>query len=139
MDAVQHSKSGHPGAPMGMADIATVLFKDFMQFDAAAAWTRQVNSNSRSWDGRWQNLPARWIEQRHSFAERSCGVEKTPFVPRGVRLATSAAQIECCQLASASANYWRSTMRPSEIFSSESLFSVSNLQRTTHRSSLLGC
>jgi transketolase len=35
MDAVQHSKSGHPGAPMGMADIATVLFKDFMQFDAA--------------------------------------------------------------------------------------------------------
>jgi transketolase len=35
MDAVQNSKSGHPGAPMGMADIATVLFKDFMQFDAA--------------------------------------------------------------------------------------------------------
>ena len=35
MDAVQHSKSGHPGAPMGMADIATVLFRDFMQFDAA--------------------------------------------------------------------------------------------------------
>jgi transketolase len=35
MDAVQHAKSGHPGAPMGMADIATVLFKDFMQFDAA--------------------------------------------------------------------------------------------------------
>jgi transketolase len=35
MDAVQRAKSGHPGAPMGMADIATVLFKDFMQFDAA--------------------------------------------------------------------------------------------------------
>jgi transketolase len=35
MDAVEHSKSGHPGAPMGMADIATVLFKDFMQFDTA--------------------------------------------------------------------------------------------------------
>ncbi|WP_426437207.1 transketolase [Bradyrhizobium genosp. P] len=35
MDAVQHAKSGHPGAPMGMADIATVLFRDFMQFDAA--------------------------------------------------------------------------------------------------------
>ena len=35
MDAVQHSKSGHPGMPMGMADIATVLFRDFMQFDAA--------------------------------------------------------------------------------------------------------
>ena len=34
MDAVQQAKSGHPGAPMGMADIATVLFQDFMQFDA---------------------------------------------------------------------------------------------------------
>ncbi|MEA3123689.1 MAG: transketolase, partial [Caballeronia sp.] len=35
MDAVQKANSGHPGAPMGMADIATVLFTDFMQFDAA--------------------------------------------------------------------------------------------------------
>jgi transketolase len=35
MDAVQQAESGHPGAPMGMADIATVLFKEFMQFDAA--------------------------------------------------------------------------------------------------------
>ena len=35
MDAVQQAKSGHPGTPMGMADIATVLFRDFMQFDAA--------------------------------------------------------------------------------------------------------
>ena len=35
MDAVQQAKSGHPGAPMGMADIATVLFRDFMRFDAA--------------------------------------------------------------------------------------------------------
>jgi len=33
MDAVQKAKSGHPGMPMGMADIATVLFKDFMKFD----------------------------------------------------------------------------------------------------------
>ena len=35
MDAVQQAKSGHPGAPIGMDDIATVLFKDFMRFDAA--------------------------------------------------------------------------------------------------------
>jgi len=35
MDAIQLAKSGHPGAPLGMADIATVLYKDFMQFDAA--------------------------------------------------------------------------------------------------------
>jgi transketolase len=35
IDAVQHAKSGHAGMPMGMADIATVLFTEFMQFDAA--------------------------------------------------------------------------------------------------------
>ncbi|MBN3726540.1 transketolase [Burkholderia sp. Ac-20379] len=35
MDAVQKANSGHPGAPMGMADIATVLFRDFLKFDAA--------------------------------------------------------------------------------------------------------
>ncbi|HVZ10633.1 MAG TPA: transketolase [Rhodopila sp.] len=35
MDAVQAANSGHPGMPMGMADIATVLFKDFMRFDPA--------------------------------------------------------------------------------------------------------
>jgi len=33
MDAVENAQSGHPGAPMGMADIATVLFTKFMQFD----------------------------------------------------------------------------------------------------------
>lgn len=31
MDAVQKANSGHPGMPMGMADIATVLWKDFLQ------------------------------------------------------------------------------------------------------------
>jgi transketolase len=34
MDAVQKAKSGHPGMPMGMADIAAVLFSEFMKFDA---------------------------------------------------------------------------------------------------------
>ncbi len=35
MDAVEQAKSGHPGMPMGMADVATVLFRDFLKFDAA--------------------------------------------------------------------------------------------------------
>ena len=35
-DAVQAANSGHPGMPMGMADVATVLFRDFLKFDAAA-------------------------------------------------------------------------------------------------------
>jgi transketolase len=35
MDAVEKAKSGHPGMPMGMADVATVLFSKFLKFDAA--------------------------------------------------------------------------------------------------------
>lgn len=33
MDAVEAAKSGHPGMPMGMADVATVLFTQFLDFD----------------------------------------------------------------------------------------------------------
>ena len=33
MDAVERAKSGHPGMPMGMADVATVLFTKFLKFD----------------------------------------------------------------------------------------------------------
>lgn len=33
MDAVQKANSGHPGMPMGMADVATVLFSEFLRFD----------------------------------------------------------------------------------------------------------
>lgn len=36
MDAVQAANSGHPGMPMGMADVATVLFSDFLKFDPKA-------------------------------------------------------------------------------------------------------
>ena len=39
MDAVEKANSGHPGMPMGMADVATVLFSKFLKFDAAdPAW-----------------------------------------------------------------------------------------------------
>ena len=33
IDAVQKANSGHPGMPMGMADVATVLYKDFLNFN----------------------------------------------------------------------------------------------------------
>jgi transketolase len=39
IDAVEKAKSGHPGMPMGMADVATVLFAQFMKFDPSdPAW-----------------------------------------------------------------------------------------------------
>jgi transketolase len=39
IDAVEKAKSGHPGMPMGMADVATVLFSRFLKFDSAdPAW-----------------------------------------------------------------------------------------------------
>jgi transketolase len=39
MDAVEKANSGHPGMPMGMADVATVLFTRFLKYDASRpAW-----------------------------------------------------------------------------------------------------
>src|SRR6188472_4346 len=35
MDAVQKANIGHPGMPMGMADVATVLYSKFLKFDPA--------------------------------------------------------------------------------------------------------
>ena len=35
IDAVEKAKSGHPGMPMGMADVATVLYRHFLKFDPA--------------------------------------------------------------------------------------------------------
>lgn len=35
VDAVQAAKSGHPGMPMGMADVTTILFNDFIKINPA--------------------------------------------------------------------------------------------------------
>jgi transketolase len=35
IDAVEKANSGHPGMPMGMADVATILFHEFLKFDAS--------------------------------------------------------------------------------------------------------
>ena len=52
MDAVQAANSGHPGAPMGMADISEVLWRDFLKHNPAnPAWhdrDRFVLSNGHS-------------------------------------------------------------------------------------------
>ena len=36
VDAVEKAKSGHPGLPMGMADVATILFTKFLKFNPRA-------------------------------------------------------------------------------------------------------
>ena len=33
IDAVEKANSGHPGMPMGMADVVTILFKNFLKFN----------------------------------------------------------------------------------------------------------
>ncbi len=33
IDAVEKANSGHPGMPMGMADVATILYRDFLRFN----------------------------------------------------------------------------------------------------------
>jgi transketolase len=48
IDAVETARSGHPGMPMGMADVATVLFSRFLKFDPAdPAWPTAIVSCSR--------------------------------------------------------------------------------------------
>ena len=47
MDAVQKAKSGHPGAPMGMADIAEVLWRDFLKHNPQQKIMIQGNTDDR--------------------------------------------------------------------------------------------
>lgn len=47
MDAVQAANSGHPGMPMGMADVATVLYSRFLKFDPSAPRWRPEASGRR--------------------------------------------------------------------------------------------
>ena len=54
-EAVQKAKSGHPGMPMGMADIATAL------------WTRHLRFNPQEMCIRDSGWPAHWLMPMRSF------------------------------------------------------------------------
>ena len=49
MDAVQKAKSGHPGAPMGMADIAEVLWRDFLNHNPQSTNLRSSPCREPQW------------------------------------------------------------------------------------------
>ena len=52
MDAVQAANSGHPGAPMGLADVATVLFNRFFTVDPAEdKWPDRDRFVMSAWHG----------------------------------------------------------------------------------------
>ena len=49
-DAVQKAKSGHPGAPMGMADIANVLWRKYLNHNPLnPSWINRDRFIKRSW------------------------------------------------------------------------------------------
>ena len=65
MDAVQQANSGHPGAPMGMADIAEVLWNDYLSHNPADPnWTnrdRFVLSNGHGSMLLYSLLHSQWL------------------------------------------------------------------------------
>ena len=63
MDAVQKAKSGHPGAPMGMADIAEVLWRDFLKH----------NPQNPSWADRDRFVPVSYTHLSGAISERYSG------------------------------------------------------------------
>ena len=60
MDAVEKAKSGHPGMPMGMADVATVLLRKFLKFDSA--------------DARWADRDRFVLSAGHGCCSMRCSI-----------------------------------------------------------------
>ena len=73
MDAVQAAKSGHPGMPMGMADIAQVLWCDVLRHDPAdpdLGEPRPFRAIQRSWfDAALFGFTLEWIWRLHRRSE----------------------------------------------------------------------
>jgi transketolase len=72
MDAVEKAKSGHPGLPMGAADVATVLFTQFLKFDAAdPKWPDRDRFVLSAGHG---SMPARLIRQQWTRPSTRSGI-----------------------------------------------------------------
>ena len=66
MDAVEKAQSGHPGLPMGMADVATVLFSRFLKFDSAHPnWPDRDRFVLSA--GHGSMLPQSWMSRANSI------------------------------------------------------------------------
>ena len=82
IDGVEAAKSGHPGMPMGMADVATVLFTRFLKYDAAdPRWAdrdRFVLSAGHGGEGR-----AVLVFERHRRSRRRHGADRVVDIRGG--------------------------------------------------------
>ena len=66
IDAVQQANSGHPGMPMGMADIATILFKNHLKFDPQLTAEFRDGRGTPLLAGDQNNSEVRFIKWRTS-------------------------------------------------------------------------
>ena len=66
MDAVQKANSGHPGAPMGMADIAEVLWRDYLQHNPNNPKYRLVIDT-------WRRLPRALVNRLGPLLVKNLG------------------------------------------------------------------
>lgn len=85
MDAVQKANSGHPGAPMGMADIAEVLWRDYMQHNPSnPQWAnrdRFVLSNGHGSMLIYSLLHLTGYDTRHRGPEELASSTRAPGPP----------------------------------------------------------
>ena len=69
MDAVEKANSGHPGMPMGMADVATVLFSKFMKFDPSTPnWPDRDRAGTHLTWRAGHNQALTWAAPRSAMA-----------------------------------------------------------------------
>ena len=73
MDAVQQANSGHPGAPMGMADIAEVLWRGMLKHNPGnPRWFNRPNASTRN-PQPFSRIPRATMTNRTAASWRAAG------------------------------------------------------------------